>query len=179
MPTEGSPVSSPLSGPVSSPVSGPVAQVCWVVPDIAASESFLASVLGVDGWTSMGEVRFAPEEATHRGRPADFTVLVSLAWAGDLQVELIQPVAGESLYAEFLADHPAGGLHHVAFETDDLDASVAAAGLPVLSEGSMGGGLMRFAYLDGSAHGVPFVELLWLSEGMREIFAAMRGGPDR
>ena len=127
----------------------------------------------------MGEVRFAPEEATHRGRPADFTVLVSLAWAGDLQVELIQPVAGESLYAEFLADHPAGGLHHVAFETDDLDASVAAAGLPVLSEGSMGGELMRFAYLDGSAHGVPFVELLWLSEGMREIFAAMRGGPDR
>ena len=43
----------------------------------------------------------------------------------------------------------------------------------------MSGGLMRFAYLDGSAHGVPFVELLWLSEEMREIFAAMRGGPDR
>ena len=40
----------------------------------------------------------------------------------------------------------------------------------------MGGGLMRFAYLDGSAHGVPFVELLWLSEEMREVFSAMRRG---
>ena len=28
--------------------------------------------------------------------------------------------------------------------------------------------------LDGSAHGVPFVELLWLSEEMREVFSAMR-----
>ncbi|WP_300391056.1 VOC family protein [uncultured Nocardioides sp.] len=172
MPTE----TGSVAGPGSSPVSGPVAQVCWVVPDIAASESFLASVLGVGGWTSMSEVRFGPDETVHRGRPADFTVLVSLAWAGDLQVELIQPVAGESLYAEFLAEHPAGGLHHVAFETEDLAASVAAAGLPVLSEGSMGGGLMRFAYLDGSAHGVPFVELLWLSEEMREVFSAMRRG---
>lgn len=159
--------------------SGPISQVCWVVPDIAASESFLASLLGVGAWTSMGEVRFGPDEAVHRGRPADFTVLVSLAWAGDLQVELIQPVEGESLYAEFLAEHPAGGLHHVAFETEDLDASLTAAeqaGLAVLSQGSMGGGLMRFAYLDGSAHGVPFVELLWLTDGMREIFAAMRAG---
>ena len=155
---------------------GPIAQVCWVVPDISASESFLATTLGVGAWTSMGEVRFGPDEATHRGVPADFTVLVSLAWTGDLQVELIQPLAGESLYAEFLAEHPAGGLHHVAIETEDVDASVAAAGLPVLSEGSMAGGLMRFAYLDGAAHGVPFVELLWLSEDMREIFATMRRG---
>ena len=78
------------------------------------------------------------------------------------------------MYAEFLAAHPAGGLPHVAVETEDLVASVAAAGLPVLSEGSMGGGLRRFAYLAGSAHGVPFVELLWLSEEMREVFSAMR-----
>lgn len=158
--------------------AGPISQVCWVVPDIEAGERLLGRLLGVPAWTPMGEVRFGPDEATHRGRPADFSARVSLGWSGDLQVELIEPVAGESLYAEFLGEHPAGGLHHVAIETDDVDATVRESGLEVLSEGTMAGGLMRFAYLDGAAHGAPFVEVVWLSNDMRRMFAAMKGdGP--
>lgn len=157
-------------------VSGPIVQVCWVVEDIGAAERFHTEHLGVGAWTRMPDVRFGPEEATFRGRPADFTAHVSLAYAGDLQLELIQPVSGESIYSEFLGRSGAG-LHHVAFETDDLDAAVArarTAGLEVLQQGVMAGGLMSFAYVDGTRWGAPYVEILQLTEELRAFFAAVR-----
>jgi methylmalonyl-CoA/ethylmalonyl-CoA epimerase len=43
---------------------------------------------------------------------------------GDTQIELIQPVDGGSGVARFL-DRRGEGLHHVAFEVDDLKAELA------------------------------------------------------
>lgn len=158
--------------------SGPVIQVSWVVRDVAESESFLGNQFGAGPWTRMPDVRFGPEEASYRGAPADFTAHVSLAYAGDLQLELIQPVVGESIYTELL-ERSGPGLHHVCFETDDLDAAVARAeeaGLEVVQQGVMAGGLMSFAYVDGAAWGVPFVEVAQLTEDMRAFFAAVKSG---
>jgi len=42
-----------------------------------------------------------------------------LAQVGDVELELIEPLEGESLYAEHLATH-GEGLHHVAFEVGDF-----------------------------------------------------------
>ena len=50
-----------------------------------------------------------------------------------------------------------------------------ADGLPVVQAGSMMGGAMEFAYLDGSAHGVPYVELARIGPDMRAFFEAIRG----
>ena len=158
--------------------SGPVTQLCWVVEDIAAAEEFHSTHFGVGAWTRMPDVRFGPEEATYRGAPADFTAHVSLGYAGDLQLELIQPVAGESIYTEFLA-RSGPGLHHLCFETDDLDAAVArarAAGLDVPQQGVMAGGLMSFAYVDGAAWGAPYIELAELTDDMRAFYAAIKAG---
>ena len=60
-----------------------------------------------------------------------------------------------------------------------MDAALAAAaeaGVSVVQEGSMMGGAMRFAYLDGAAHGVPYVELAWLGEDIRAFYAAIKNG---
>ncbi|WP_183095235.1 VOC family protein [Nocardioides stalactiti] len=158
--------------------SGPVTQLAWVVEDIGAAEEFHRAHFGAGPWTRMPDVRFGPEEATFRGEPADFTAHVSLGYAGDLQLELIQPVAGESIYTEFLA-RSGPGLHHLCFETDDLDAAVArarAAGLDVPQQGVMAGGLMSFAYVDGAAWGAPYVELAQLTDDMRAFYAAIKNG---
>ena len=67
----------------------------------------------------------------------------------------------------------------MCFETDDLDAAVARAeeaGLEVVQQGVMAGGLMSFAYVDGAAWGVPFVEVAQLTEDMRAFFAAVKSG---
>ena len=109
---------------------GPIIQIAWVVDDIAATEELLGGQFGVGAWTRIPDVRFGPEDCTVHGEPADFTVHVSLGYAAkgtaDLQLELIQPVSGESIYTEFLAVSPAG-LHHVCFEVDDIEAACESA----------------------------------------------------
>lgn len=155
---------------------GPIIQVAWVIEDIDAAEALWGSAFGIAKWTRIPDVHFGPDTCTYRGEPADFVAHVSMAYAGDLQLELIQPVSGVSIYTEFLA---AGGpgLHHVCFEADDLDAALAGAreaGMSVVQEGSMAHGAIRFAYVDGSAGGAPYIELVTLSPEMRDFYDAMR-----
>jgi catechol 2,3-dioxygenase-like lactoylglutathione lyase family enzyme len=156
--------------------NGPIIQVAWVVEDIDAAESLWASAFGISKWTRIPDVHFGPDTCTYRGAPSDHVAHVSMAYAGDLQLELIQPVSGVSIYTEFLAAGGAG-LHHVCFETDDMDASLAAArdaGMAVLQEGSMADGEIRFAYVDGSAGGAPYIELAMLGPAMRDLYDSMR-----
>jgi hypothetical protein len=155
-------------------VSGPIIQTAWVVPDVAATEGHLSALSGIARWTRLEGIRFGPDACTYRGAPADFTAHVSMAYVGDMQLELIQPVTGESIYSDFL-DRTGGGLHHLCWEVDDLDAALARAeGMPVVQTGDMAGGSIRFAYLDGAAHGVPYVELAQLDDGMRAFYAQIK-----
>jgi catechol 2,3-dioxygenase-like lactoylglutathione lyase family enzyme len=157
---------------------GPVTQLAWVTEDLEATAALLSRSFDVGEWTRLPDIHFDPEHCTFHGRPADFVVHVALAYAGDLQLELIQPVRGDSIYTEFLA-RSGPGLHHLCFEVDDLAAARAAAeadGLPVVQAGSMMGGAMEFAYLDGSAHGVPYVELARIGPDLRAFFDAIRNG---
>src|SRR5688572_1869099 len=101
----------------SLPLSGPITQVAWVTDDLDATESVLGALVGAGGWTRMPDIRFGPDTCTYRGRPADFVADISLAYSGDLQLELIRPVFGESIYTEHLERHGAG-LHHVCVEVD-------------------------------------------------------------
>lgn len=157
--------------------TAPVTQLCWVTEDIAATEDFLASNFGVPAWTRLPDVHFGPEHCTLHGEPADFTVHVSLGYAGDLQLEIIQPVSGASIYTEFLAAS-GPGLHHLCFEVEDMAAALAsarAAGIEVVQTGSMMDGGMEFAYLDGRAHGVPYVELARLGPEIRAFYETLKG----
>lgn len=156
--------------------TGPITQVAWVVDDIAAAEAHLTAVRGNKRWTRLPGIRFGPDTCTYRGAPADFTCDISLSYAGDVQLELIQPVAGESIYTEFL-ERGGPGLHHLCFETADIDATLRSAGeqgIEVVQRGDMAGGSIRFAYLDGAAHGVPYVEVAQLDDGMRAFYAAIK-----
>ncbi len=156
--------------------TGPVTQLCWVTEDIEATESFLAAQFGVPAWTRLPDIHFGPEDCTLHGEPADFVVHVSLGYIGDLQLEIIQPVSGESIYTEFLATS-APGLHHLCFEVEDMAAALAAAagaGVDVVQAGSMMGGGMEFAYLDGAHAGVPYVELARIGPEMRSFYDALK-----
>ena len=156
--------------------TGPITQICWVTDDIDGSERLLSEQFGVSGWMRIPDVEFAAATTTLRGRPVRFVAHISLGYAGDLQLELIEPVEGPTIHAEFLAVH-GPGLHHVCFEVDDVDAACAAAeaaGVPVLMRGSMMDGEIEFAYVDGSAGGAPYVELARIGPQMREFYDAVR-----
>ena len=157
--------------------SGPVIQVAWVTDDIDATERLLSDHFGVGSWTRIPDVEFGADTTTLRGEPVSFIAHISLGYAGDLQLELIEPVSGATIHAEFLSEH-GPGLHHVCFEVDDLDEAcrgAETAGLSVLMRGSMLDGEIEFAYVDGSAAGAPYLELARIGPQMREFYGAVKG----
>jgi catechol 2,3-dioxygenase-like lactoylglutathione lyase family enzyme len=155
---------------------GPIIQIAWVTDDIEATERLLSEQFGAGAWTRIPDVAFEASSTTYRGRPADLVAHISLAYAGDLQLELIQPVSGESVHTEFLAAN-GPGLHHVCFASDDVDAACAraeAAGHAVAMRGSMMDGEIVFAYLDCSTAGAPYIELARIGPLMQEFYDAVK-----
>ena len=59
----------------------------------------------------------------YRGKPEDFGVKIALANVGPIQIELMQPLAGKSIWKEFIAKK-GYGLHHIALEIDDMNTKV-------------------------------------------------------
>lgn len=60
------------------------------------------------------------EVASQKVRTAFFTV-------GPTHLELLEPTSPDSPIAKFLEKNPHGGVHHVAFATDDIAAQLAQA----------------------------------------------------
>jgi catechol 2,3-dioxygenase-like lactoylglutathione lyase family enzyme len=149
-------------------------QIAWVTRDLGATETALTHLLGARKWVRMPDVHFGPDTCTHRGKPADYVAHVSLSYAGDTQLELIEPVRGESIYTEFL-DASGPGLHHVAIEADDHDhfdtmlVDAERDGASVVCRGTMPGG-MSFAYLSAAQAGIPYLEVAFVPAEIRAFF---------
>ena len=152
----------------------PPVQIAWVTRDLDATEATLTALLGARKWVRIPGVHFGPETCTLRGHPADFVAHISLSYAGDMQLELIEPVSGDSVYTEFLNDR-GPGLHHVCVYAEDLEdfaavlAEAIAAGADAVMQGVMPGG-MRFAYVSAPDTGVPFVEIAHVPDDVRAFF---------
>ncbi len=89
---------------------------------------------------------------------------IALANIGPLRIELIQPLEGDTVYAEFLRDH-GYGIHHLGILVDDMQealALAAAAGVAVAMDGSGFGldGDGHYAYLDTEGRLGTTVELI-------------------
>jgi catechol 2,3-dioxygenase-like lactoylglutathione lyase family enzyme len=154
-------------------VQSPI-QIAWVTTDLDATETALTGLLGVRKWVRIPDVHFAPDTCSYHGKPADFLAHISLSYLGDMQLELIQPVRGENVYSDFLAD--AGpGLHHICMEAESpeqFDAALVEAagrGAPAVQQGVMPGGI-QFAYVSAPQAGVPFIEIAYIPPEMRAFY---------
>ena len=90
---------------------------------------------------------------TYMGEPADWVMHLSLAYAGETQIELIQPVSGRSVHQEWLDEH-GDGVQHVAYWLDDADYDAAAAhmtgaGFPLVQSFTLP--MVRIGYFDTRA----------------------------
>ena len=110
---------------------GNPAHQCFVYPDFdKALAKFAAAGIGpffvLDEVGGMGD---------YRGEQHPFTSQVAFVYSGDSCIEIITPnEGGISAYNEFLGRNPHGGLHHIAYYSDDFEADMAkmaAAGMPL------------------------------------------------
>lgn len=103
---------------------GRLNHVAIAVPDLAAAAAVYRDTLGA----SVSDPQPLPEHGVT-------VVFVDLA---NTKVELIEPLGEASTIAAFLAKNPAGGMHHVCYEVEDILAArdrLVAAGARVLGSG--------------------------------------------
>jgi hypothetical protein len=135
--------SLPVEGHAATFGLGPPDQVAFVVEDLDAALPVYTALFGPF------EVRpVKRDERLARGRVVSPTLRVAIGRCGDLEIELIQPVDGESPHREHLARH-GEGLHHVRFRVDDFDAkrdALLAAGYISTFEGTST--RSRYVYLE-------------------------------
>jgi methylmalonyl-CoA/ethylmalonyl-CoA epimerase len=103
---------------------GRLNHVAIVVPDLAAAAAQYAGALGA---------RISAPLAL----PAHGVTVVFVELANS-RIELLEPLGAQSPVRGFLAKNPAGGMHHVCYEVDDIIAArdrLRATGARVLGDG--------------------------------------------
>ncbi|MEE8505061.1 MAG: methylmalonyl-CoA epimerase [Kiloniellales bacterium] len=103
---------------------GRLNHVAIAVPDLAAAAAQYRDTLGA-------EVSAPADEPDHG-------VTVVFVTLPNTKIELLSPLGADSPIAKFLARNPAGGIHHVCYEVDDILAArdrLQAEGARVLGDG--------------------------------------------
>jgi methylmalonyl-CoA epimerase len=92
-----------------------------VVADTAKTIDFYHNVIGLPGFRTN---TFPMKNATYRDRLIDASFKASFTDLGEGRIALIQPLDGDSPFAEFLKDH-GEGMHHLRLAVDDLEVAIA------------------------------------------------------
>ena len=103
---------------------GRLNHVAIAVPDLEAASASYANTLGAQV--------SAPQPEPEHGVTVVFVELPNT------KIELLHPLGADSPIAGFLAKNPAGGIHHVCYEVDDILAArdkLKAEGARVLGDG--------------------------------------------
>jgi catechol 2,3-dioxygenase-like lactoylglutathione lyase family enzyme len=129
-----------------------VAQICIIVPDLDKAVENYWRVFGVGPWHIYTYGRPLVKRMTRRGEPAEYRMRVALSYIGSMRIELIEPLEGDTVYAEFVEKH-GYGVHHLGVLTEDMAASIrkaAEAGLAMTQDGAGFGpdNDGHYAYLD-------------------------------
>jgi hypothetical protein len=100
-----------------------IVQIAHVVRDIDAAMEKYCRLLDIGPWSVYTFAPPALRECTFQGRPSDATWVLALTWLGDIQLELIQALSGESVYTHFL-EKKGEGIHHIKEWVDDCAQSI-------------------------------------------------------
>lgn len=126
-----------------------VHHIAIAVASIAEARELYEGVLGL----AAGEVEHV----------ADQKVNVLVLYAGAQRIELVEPAAPDSPVSKFIAER-GGGLHHVAYRVDDIEAALAAlkrAGVRLIDEKPRPGAHgTRIAFIHPKATGGVLTELV-------------------
>ena len=154
---------------------GSLRQMGYVVRDLEAAMQHWVRVCGVGPWFVTDKL--VVTKFSYNGqRYDDVHLAIALANSGDVQLELIEQKCGTpTMYQEFLAKHPEGGLQHWSSWPEDYDAiyeRALANGYTVGQEGDAPRG--RFVYFRQEGHPGTIIEMAHATPTRMRIFDAVR-----
>ena len=138
-------------------------QIAVICKDVEETKKKYAQFLGMEvPPTSDG----GPYEITgckYMGEPA-LTSSCRMAFfeVGNIQLEIIEPYGGKSTWQDFL-DETGGGIHHYAYQVEDIEESIKACetfGMKLTQYGKYNDASGAYAYLDARGQLGCFIELL-------------------
>ena len=142
-------------------------QVCIAVYDLEKSMEHYQNIMGIGPWEVFTADASSLSDMIYHGRPIQRSHRAAFTMVGPMQLELMQPVEGDSTFSDFLKEH-GEGVHHLGHvRVDNIDEAIRtweSEGFACLESGHFpdGGG---FAYMDTvKALGV-MIELLQVPEG--------------
>ena len=130
---------------------GSIFQIAFVVESLTDALERYQTVLGPRSWRCYTFGARSHATCEYRGGPTDFSVQLALS-DGSPQLELIEPVEGPSIHADWL-DERGEGVHHLGVIVESVPRIVermTAAGYEVVQAGSGFGeaGDGAYAYFD-------------------------------
>ncbi|MBJ26833.1 MAG: hypothetical protein CL567_04140 [Alphaproteobacteria bacterium] len=145
---------------------GATRQICVVTPDFDRTVRSFVDTLGIGPWW-INEYR--PPEihgTTFRGKSVEYGMKIGLAWTGEMNWEIIEPLFGPNIYTEFLHKTDGkGGVHHIGFLSEDFDSewsetinSFVGRGHIIVQEGGWRG--VQWVYFEGDDPAQPQYELI-------------------
>jgi methylmalonyl-CoA/ethylmalonyl-CoA epimerase len=102
-------------------------------------------------------------ELAHTEEVPDQQVRVAMLRVGGTRIELLAPLAPDSPVGRFLGKQPSGGVHHIAYAVDDLEAALRelrSAGVALIDQAPRPGAHgARVAFLHPRSTGGVLTEL--------------------
>lgn len=140
----------------------PVTQIGIVVPDLEQTIVYYRETFRIGPFLRLPDFqKLGYDETSYKGEPEKFNSTFAFFRLGPIEIEIIQPLYGRSIYRDFL-EAGRQGLHHLGFDVyGDFDQRLAAyadMGIGVLMSGR--GPKRAFAYLDTEKIGGVIVELI-------------------
>lgn len=128
-----------------------ITQIAVVVHDLRKTMEIYHKTLGWGPWNVYVQEPPRLHDTVLRGTPTPYTFMHAETHVGPVDFEIIQPLAGPSIYKEWLEKH-GEGVHHVACMKVGGDAGALLRqfqemGMQPMMEGSIGE-TIRYFYLD-------------------------------
>jgi 4-hydroxyphenylpyruvate dioxygenase-like putative hemolysin len=130
---------------------GDLIQVAHVVRDIDKAMRYYWETFRIGPWDVYTFAPPAVRDSMVSGKPSVHTYLLAVTWRGEVQLELMQPLTGRSIYDECL-ETKGEGLHHMKLYYPDCRAALErfrAQGISIIQSGKIDAD--EFYYLDTEA----------------------------
>ncbi len=127
---------------------GDIIQVAHVVRNIDETMKRYWEAFHIGPWDVYTFAPPAVRDSMVRAKPSDHTYLLAITWINGVQLELMQPLTGRSIYDEHL-ENKGEGVHHIKLYYRDCKEALArfhAQGIGVIQSGKIDKD--EFYYLD-------------------------------